>query len=254
MSTPPRDDEIDSAEPAREPRRVRKGLIIFAVVLVIALVATLAGGSLGGSPSGSNTSQVVANSSVSTESCTTSPAGSEVRVTIYGSGEAACNEFNQGASKSTGDFWRTASQSERLSGQLVCSMSKGGSLLMEVRDTGEHFYGNKICASLTAKGWHAAEGPGAKIEREDAKRKAEQERTAAAERQVTNEQEAAKRQREQLELEKEEAVQHHREDLEHKKEEREHAAEAAKQQQELAAENRRNEEETKRAEREAHGE
>jgi hypothetical protein len=39
-------------------------------------------------------------------------------------------------------------------------MAKSSSLI-EVRDMGEHDYGNRICAGLTAKGSQETEGPGA---------------------------------------------------------------------------------------------
>jgi phage-related minor tail protein len=206
------------------------------------------------------------------EGCTSGVAGADVRVTIYGNGEAACSEWNEGAAKSSDEYWKTEPQGEELHGELVCSMSKGGSLLIEVRDTGEHLRGNQICASLTAKGWHEAEGPGAKIEREQAQQKSERERAAAAEQNAQNGREAQKRQREQAQLEKEEAAkrkqeaqEHQKEQAqsekeaaaqkqqeaeEHQKEQREHEQEAEKQQQENAREARRNEEEAKQAQRE----
>jgi len=199
---------------------------------------------------------------MSMEGCTSEVAGADVRVTIYGNGEAACSEWNQGAAKSSGEYWKTEPPGEELYGELVCSMSKGGALLIEVRDTGEHLRGNQICARLTAKGWHEAEGPGAKVEREQAQQKSERERAAAAEQTAQNEREAQKHQKEQAQLEKEEAAKRRQEAQEHQKENHEHEQEAQKQHQELekqeqevAREDRHNEEETQRAEREAqHGE
>jgi hypothetical protein len=291
MSRPPSDQESDPAESDYSkcnPHRLRKLLIALPIAVVIAFAATLAVGPLksGSSSSGGNatTASSTTASSTSTEGCTSGPVGSNVRVTIYGNGEAACSEWNKGAAKSTGDFWKTKPQGEELQGELVCSMSKGGSLVIEVRDTGEHLYGNRICASLTAKGWHEAEGPGAQVEREQAKQKSERGQTAAAEQSAQNEREAQKHHKEQAQLEKEEAAkrkqeaqehqkeraqsereaaaQKQQEAQEHQKEQREHEQEAEKQhqevekqQQENAREARRNEEETKQAQREAqHGE
>ncbi len=214
------------------------------------------------------------------EGCTSEVAGADVRVTIYGNGEAACSEWNEGAAKSSGEYWKTEPRGEELHGELVCSMSKGGSLLVEVRDTGEHLRGNQICASLTAKGWHEAEGPGAKVEREQAQQKSERERATAAEQSAQNEREVQKHNKEQTQLEKEEAAkgkqegqehqkeqaqsakeaaaQKQQEAQEHQKEQREHEQEAEKQhqeaekqQQETARETRHNEEEAKQAQREA---
>lgn len=270
MSLLPPEFEPGPDEPERNSHRLRRFLLTLVVVVVVALIATLALGSLSGSsPTNSNSAVAgsspsssatgTGSSSVSMEGCTSAVANADVRVTIYGNGEAACNEWNEGAAKSSGEYWKTKPQGEELQGELVCSMSKGGSLLIEVRDTGEHLRGNQICASLTAKGWHETEGPGAKVE---AQQKAEHERIAAAEQSAQNEREAQKRKKEQAQLEKEEAVKMRQEAQEHQKEDHEHEQEAEKQhqelekqQQEIARENRHNEEETKQAEREAeHGE
>ncbi len=260
MSTSPPDHESDQIEPERNPHQLRKFLIALPIVVVIAFAATLAVGPLKGSSSSSSGNATTA--STPTEGCTSGPAGSNVRVTIYGNGEAACSEFNQGAAKSTGDFWKTKPQGEELQGELVCSMSKGGSLVIEVRDTGEHLYGNKICASLTAKGWHEAEGPGAQVERKQAKQKSEREQTAAAEQNARTEREDQKRQKEEAqqraETKKQEAKQHQeqqeQEAGQHREQQRQEA-ESRKQlkqdEEENARDDKRNEEETKRAEQEA---
>jgi hypothetical protein len=285
MSTFPPDHESDQIGPERDPHRLRKFLIALTVVVVAAVAIVLAGGFLnGGSSSPSSDSTTGSNASNPGEGCTTGPVSADVRVTIYGNGEAACSKYNQTAAKSSGEYWKTEPQGEELHGELVCSMAKAGALTYEVRDTGGHFYGNKICASLTAQGWHEAEGPGAKIEREQAKQKSEREQTAAAEQSAQNEREAQKHHKEQAQLEKEEAAkrkqegqerqkeqaqsekeaaaQKQQEAQEHQKEQREHEQEAEKQhqeaekqQQENARETRHNEEEARQAQREAqHGE
>lgn len=209
MSIDPPNQEPTPNEPEPNPRGLRKFLFAFTVAVVVALAATLALGSLNGNSSSSNRDSAVAgsspsnsaaltgNSSVSTEGCTSSVANADVRVTIYGNGEAACSEWNEESAKSSGEYWKTDPRGEELYGELVCSMSKGGSLLIEVRDTGEHLRGNQICASFTAKGWYEAEGPGAKVEREQAQQKSERERATAAEQTAQNEREAHKRQAEQ---------------------------------------------------------
>jgi hypothetical protein len=131
MSTSPADQEpvpLEPDTPKRNPRRLRTLLIALPITVVIAFVAILAVGPLKSSSSSSGGNATTASSTTasptSTEGCTTGPVSSHVRVTIYGNGEAACSEFNQGAAKSTGDFWKTKPQEEELQGELVCSMSK----------------------------------------------------------------------------------------------------------------------------------
>jgi hypothetical protein len=193
-----------------------------------------------------------ANPSTPADGCTTGPAGANVRVTIYGGGEASCARFNREAAAASEQFWRTQPAGRELSGELVCSMSKGDSDLVEVRDTGEHFYGNKICARLTAQGWVETEGPGEMAEREqrarEAKQKTEREQTEAVEREHREAREARERAQEAKRQEAEEAAQKRQEAQEHAKEAREHQQEAekqhheeAQQQRELERENRRNE-------------
>src|SRR5271155_1519405 len=98
MSTSPPDHESDQIEPERNPHRLRKVVIIFAVVLVVAIVATLASGPLKSSSSSSSSDPTAASTTTannaSTEGCTTGPASADVRVTIYGNGEAACSKYN----------------------------------------------------------------------------------------------------------------------------------------------------------------
>jgi|NGEPerStandDraft_6_1074524.scaffolds.fasta_scaffold26131_2 hypothetical protein len=246
-----------SNQPKRRPHRVRNFLIALSASVVVALIAVLALGVLSGGSQTSSSSPVASNT-LSTEGCTTRQAGQEVRVTIYGNGATACSEWNEEAAKSSGEYWKAEPESEELAGELVCSMAKGGTLLIEVRYTGAHFSGNKICAGFTAKGWHEAEGPGAAIERERAQRKAGGERAEGAEQRAQDEREALKHKQEQAQLEKEEATRRREEARERQKEGHEREQEEAKQheeietqQQQIAREDRHVEEETHRAEREA---
>jgi hypothetical protein len=242
-------------EHAQEPSGHKRLYVLIALaVIAVAVIAVTASGSGHHSTVtvGSNlTSTEAAPTAASNLGCTTGPVSDDLRITIYGGSESVCTEFNQGAAKSSGEYWKTKPEGEALSGELVCSMSKGGSRLIEVRDTGGHFNGNHVCANLVAKGWHEAEGPGAKIEREQAQAKAERERTEIGDRNAENERAAQKRQVEQAKLEKDEAAQRRQEGREHAKEDQEHKQEEAKQHQELERENRHVEEETHRAEHEA---
>lgn len=243
------DDGIPTDPAPSRWRRLRPTLIVTGV-LVIAVGIVLGAFSIHGSSNASSRPAFNAGASDRSASCTTGPAEAELRVTVYSAaGEATCSQFNQEAAKNTGTFWKTRPPGEELSGELVCSMSKGP--LIEVRDTGEHLLGNRMCAGLTAKGWHEEAGPGAVIEREQAERKAESERTRTAEREAEEEREARQRQSEQEKLEKEEVVQHHNEAVERAKEARERSSEEQKYDQELARENKRTEEETRKSEQEA---
>ena len=99
-------------------------------VAIVAASAVAFGGASKSSPS--------ASSSASQEGCTTGPAEAEVRVTIYGGGEAACATFDQGAARASEEFWRVMpAATEETGRELVCSMANG-SMVLEVRDTGEH--------------------------------------------------------------------------------------------------------------------
>jgi hypothetical protein len=85
----------------------------------------------------------------SDSSCTSALADSDVRVTIYGEGEAACKAWDRSASATLGGVWQpVAFAPDRSEAQVVCSMAKG-STLIEVRDTGNHAQADKICAALT---------------------------------------------------------------------------------------------------------
>jgi hypothetical protein len=172
-------------------------------------------------------------SSSAEDGCTTGPADAAVRVSIYGGGEAACSAFDRSAAKTSEEFWHVMPDATQEAGRaLVCSMAKG-SLDLEVRDVGEHFYGNKLCAQLTAQGWQEQEGPGASSERERETHEAEAK--AAAERRELAER--AERQHEEAIEERKREAQEHVEQAaeaasEHKEEVREHeelAQEEAKQ-------------------------
>ncbi|HWX97102.1 MAG TPA: hypothetical protein VNZ01_09650 [Solirubrobacteraceae bacterium] len=176
------------------------------------------------------------------EGCTSGPADANVRVTIFG-GES-CAQWDKTQSVS-GTFWREASFPTSNDEQLVCSMEgPGGRTLIEVRDTGEHFYGNRVCASLTSEGWHDAEGPGAKIEQSrkgsEAQAKAKSEQREEQERARANKREAEER-----------AQEEHKREAENKKQEAEQHAELEKQERENQAQDRRSEEETKKLKRES---
>jgi hypothetical protein len=246
-------DDAPPAEPTPSRWRGLRPTLIAIGVLIIAVAIVLVAFSIHGSSNASSRAASNTGASDRSASCTTGPAEAELRLTVYsGVGEAVCSQFNQEAAKNSGTFWKTKAPGEELSGELVCSMSKGGPLI-EVRDTGEHLLGNRMCAGLTAKGWHEEEGPGAVIEREQTERKAESERTRTAEREAEEAREATKRQSEQETLEKEEAIQHHKEDVERATEDHERKSEERKYEQERARENRRTEEETHKAEQEASG-
>ncbi len=148
--------------------------MVVALLVVLVAVGGIADALNGGSkpsssatnlpePTTTETNGTPEASGFSGEGCTSGPAESSVRVTIYG-GET-CAEWDKTQS-SSGTFWRETSPlpySENA--ELVCSMEgPGGQTLIEVRDTGEHSYGNRICALLTSEGWRKTDGPGEKLE------------------------------------------------------------------------------------------
>jgi hypothetical protein len=153
------------------------------------------------------------------EGCTSGPAEANVRVTLYGGETCATWDRTQ---SSSGTFWRETSFPTSNDLELVCSMEgSGGHTLIEVRDSGEHFYGNRICALLTSEGWHEAEGPGEKLElsrkAHEAKAKANAEAQTARENQQHREAERPGLEAEASELKGEASVarekQHHEEGL-----------------------------------------
>jgi flagellar biosynthesis GTPase FlhF len=196
-------------------------------------IAPATNGTSTGTPEGSG---------FSGEGCTSGPADANVRITIYG-GET-CAEWNRTQS-SSGTFWREAQFPTSDEEQLVCSMSgPGGRTLIEVRDTGEHSYGNRICASITAEGWRETQGPGEMVEQS---RKAhEAEEKAKAEQQEATERERDERRR---------AAENKRREEQSKRETERGEQEAKKSNEEAEKTNRedlrKSEEETKKAQREA---
>ncbi len=162
----------------------------------------------------------------------------------YGVGPQACTQLNQEVAKESGEFWRVVPPGNYVEGSdLVCSMANGSELI-EVRDTGEHDYGNRFCASLTAKGWVEKEGPGVKIERERRQREAQEK----SEREQREAEEHARQQRkEEAERKKEEAAQR----AENERQERENKKQLEQGERENREQDRKNEEETRRIEREA---
>jgi hypothetical protein len=167
----------DGDEPREFPMRSRLRRIVWGVVglLVVLVVAggiadalnggtkapTAAVGTKESNTPGTNGTPEA--NGFSGEGCTSGPANANVRITIYG-GET-CAEWDRTQSAS-GTFWREVSFPPASVGEeLVCSMEgPGDHTLIEVRDIGEHFYGNRICALLTSENWHNAEGPGEKLE------------------------------------------------------------------------------------------
>ncbi len=182
MDEPPTSEQpLGEDGPQKRPHRLRILIVTFAVLIAIAVgAAALA------DKHRESSVATQGESSFSGEGCTSGPADAEVRVTIYG-GES-CVEWDRTQSAS-GTFWREVSFPTSNEEQLVCSMSgPHGHTLIEVRDTGEHLYGNRICASLTAEGWHETEGPGVKLEQSrkahEAEQKAEAEQREAKEREA----------------------------------------------------------------------
>ena len=248
--------------------KTRPGRMILgvAVVCIIAAVSAVAF-------DGSNRSSATDSTASHQEGCTTGPAEAEIRVTIYGGGEAACTAFDRDAARASEQYWHVMPEAPEETGRdLVCSMAKGG-LHLEVRDTGGHFYGNKLCARLVARGWQEEEGPGVTVERErktqEAEAQAAAERREAierAEQQRKQEAEEHKREaQEHVEQAKEAAREHQEEVHEHEEqahqeaeqrqeEAHQHAQEAQERQKEAAehaAEERRTREEDRRSEEEA---
>ena len=171
------------------PRRIMSVLLALLVLLVaVGGIADALNGeskppptalppeSTSGEPPGSSSPQ-----STSAEAdCTTGPVGHNMRVTFYGASNEACTSLNREVAQKRAEYWRTVPAGNRVEGsQLVCSMAKGGELV-EVRDTGEHIYGNSVCAGLTAEGFTETEGPGEKAEREQKAQHEQQEAAAAA--------------------------------------------------------------------------
>jgi hypothetical protein len=181
MSTPPanhEDGDDDSTWTRLKralwgslPRRI--GSVVVGLLVVLVAVGGIADALNGDSkPSSAATNLPEPGKPESTEptpkeaNCTTGPVEHNMRVTIYGASAEACTSLNREAAQKNGEYWRTVPTGNHVEGsQLVCSMAKGSELI-EVRDTGEHLYGNRLCAGLTGEGWTEQEGPGEKAERE----------------------------------------------------------------------------------------
>jgi hypothetical protein len=255
------------------PRRIFVAVGIVALTVAIAAIV------------GSGSSSTLRTAFASEESCTSADVEANVRLTVYSQeGREACEAIDRAFGKA-GSFWRVQ-EAAALEGELVCSLAKGGTLI-EVRDTGGHFYGNKFCASLTGRDWSEQEGPGRQIEREKAQRESEarvaqerrsqgeeteRERTAAIEQRKQVEREKVEETKEASERKKEELAQHHQEAQEeaarsaesaHEEDEQRaaqqkleseeaqraatEARERKKEEQERAVEQRKTEEETRRS-------
>jgi flagellar biosynthesis GTPase FlhF len=153
----------------------------------------------------------------SDESCTSADVEANVRLTVYsGAGRTACEGIDRVFGQ-RGAYWRVQPVDAALEGELVCSLAKNRELV-EVRDTGGHYYGNRFCAALTGKGWTEQEGPGSEVEREMAQH--ESVATAAA---------AAKAHEEEVERDHTEALQQKNREA---AESQEHAAEEAREKKE----------------------
>ncbi len=223
-------------------RRRKVAAVVLASLLALVAAAGIADAVRGGSspqPAGPTLEPASPDQPASQEAvCTTGPASHNMRATFYGTSPDACTLLNQEVAERSGEFWRVAPTGSYVEGSdLVCSMAKGSELI-EVRDTGEHDYGNRFCASMTAKGWTEQEGPG---ERAEKARKAQegQEKTEGEQREA--EQHARQQRSEDTEHKKEEAVQ---------KAENEH--QEAENKKQLEEDERRNHEDTRKAEEEAH--
>jgi hypothetical protein len=232
------------------PRRIISVVVAVVAVLVAAGgIAAALSGSSSPSPSLAATPESTATTpepSQQEASCTTGPAAHNMRATFYGVGTEACTQLNQEVAKTRGEFWRVVPTGNYVEGSdLVCSMAKG-SQLIEIRDTGEHAYGNEFCAGLTAKGWHEQEGSGEKAERE---RKVRQQKEKAEQEQRETEQHERETRQHEAERKKEEAKQ--------KAENEKQEAESKKQNEESERQNRedlrKSEEETAKAQRESEG-
>jgi hypothetical protein len=94
--------------------RLISGLLVAGAIVVAAVVAF--GGASQPSPS--------ASSSASQEGCTTGPAKAEVRVTIYGGGEAACDAFDRAAARASEEYWHVMpAAAEEAGRELVRSIA-----------------------------------------------------------------------------------------------------------------------------------
>jgi hypothetical protein len=252
MSPPGDGQEPGLDEPERKSHRLR--WLIAAVVIVGSAVGVAA---IVGSGSGA-----VETSYTAGESCTSADVEANVRLTVYSSaGRSACEVIDRTLGRQ-GSYWRVQPSGAELEGELVCSLAKEHTLV-EVRDTGGHFYGNRFCAFFTGKGWTEQEGPGGQIERERAKHESEakearerreheeeteRQRTETIEQRKQEVQEKAEQANEAGERKKEEAQQAAQET----KEQEEHKAEEAKEQAEQHAEQQKlGREETQRKEQEA---
>jgi hypothetical protein len=185
-----------------------------------------------------------------------------VRVILYGQGQAGCTKLNQEAAAASETFWKTRPAGYVVEGsEVVCSMTKNG-ILIEVRDTREHFEGNHICANLQGRGWSEKEGPGEKPEKVRKAHEAEvtasneqHEAEARSLRERTEEVEQGKRERqqadEQHQQEAKEKVEHEHEAAAEKQEAAKEHAEQLSEQHKTQEENKRNEEETANREAEA---
>jgi hypothetical protein len=225
MSLPPPEAEPGPDEPERKSHRLRW---VIAVVVIVGLAVGIA--AIVGSGFGSVETAYTAD-----ESCTSADVEANVRLTVYSSaGRSACEGVDRALGRQ-GSYWRTQPSGAELEGELVCSLAKEHTLV-EVRDTGGHFYGNRFCAFFTGKGWTEQEGPGSQIERERAKHESE----AKEARQRREHEEEAERQRtaavEQRKQERQEKVEQAKEAGERKKEETQQAAQGAKEQEEHRAE------------------
>jgi hypothetical protein len=225
MSLPPPEAEPGPDEPERKSHRLRW---VIALVVIVGLAVGIA--AIVGSGSGSVETAYTAD-----ESCTSADVEANVRLTVYSSaGRSACEGVDRALGRQ-GSYWRVQPSGAELEGELVCSLAKEHTLV-EVRDTGGHFYGNRFCAFFTGKGWTEQEGPGSQIERERAKHESE----AKEARQRREHEEEAERQRtaavEQRKQERQEKVEQAKEAGERKKEETQQAAQGAKEQEEHRAE------------------
>jgi hypothetical protein len=191
--------------------------------------------------------------------CTSRRSEEDLRVTIYGGGEAACVKWDEHAAQEAEQYWKPTNEEPNQS--PVCSMGKG-LLVIEVRTRELASIANRICARLLAKGWHEVEGPGEKDEREqretEVHQREQQARREAAANAKAEAAETARREREEHHEEAEEAAlkreEAHLRAQEAREREVEQAAqrhEEAEQREELRRENELAEEETRRAEQEA---
>jgi hypothetical protein len=225
MSLPPPESEPGPDEPERKSHRLRW---LIAAVVIVGLAVGIA--AIVGSGSGSVQTAYTAD-----ESCTSADVEANVRLTVYSSaGRSTCEGIDRALGRQ-GSYWRVQPSGAELEGELVCSLAKEHTLV-EVRDTGGHFYGNHFCAFFTGKGWTEQEGPGSQIERERTKHESE----AKEARERREHEEEAQRQRtaaiEQRKQERQEKVEQDKEAGERKREEAQQAAQRAKEQEEHKSE------------------